>query len=135
MLYDYHLHSEFSDDSRAPMEAQIERGIALGLAEMCFTDHVDYGIKKDWTLTNVHYPEYFSKLYRMKRTYGDKIAIKNGLEFGIQTHTIPQYEKLLQDYGDQLDFVLCSIHQVEDKEFWTGDFMKGRTQDEYNARY
>ena len=49
MLYDYHLHSEFSDDSRAPMEAQIERGIALGLDEMCFTDHVDYGIKKDWT--------------------------------------------------------------------------------------
>ena len=157
MLYDYHLHSEFSDDSHTPMEAQIERGIALGLDEMCFTDHVDYGIKKDWTdageigwrggdgigtpksslepLTNVHYPEYFAKLYRMKRTYGDKIAIKNGLEFGIQTHTIPQYEKLLQDYGDQLDFVLCSIHQVEDKEFWTGDFMKGRTQDEYNQRY
>ncbi len=157
MLYDYHLHSEFSDDSHTPMEAQIERGIALGLDEMCFTDHVDYGIKKDWTdageigwrggdgigtpksslepLTNVHYPEYFAKLYRMKCTYGDKIAIKNGLEFGIQVHTIPQYEKLLQDYGDQLDFVLCSIHQVEDKEFWTGDFMKGRTQDEYNERY
>ena len=157
MMYDYHLHSEFSDDSHTPMEAQIERGIELGLAEMCFTDHVDYGIKKDWTdpgeiewrggdgigtpktslepLTNVHYPEYLAKFYCMKRMYGAKIALKVGLEFGIQTHTIPQYEKLLETYGDQLDFVLCSIHQVEDKEFWTGDFMKGRTQDEYNARY
>ena len=47
MLADYHLHSEFSDDSRTPMEAQIERGIALGLDEMCFTDHVDYGIMSD----------------------------------------------------------------------------------------
>ena len=42
MLADYHLHSEFSDDSHTPMEAQIERGIELGLDEMCFTDHVDY---------------------------------------------------------------------------------------------
>lgn len=157
MLADYHLHSEFSDDSHTPMEAQIERGIELGLDEMCFTDHVDYGIKQDWTapggigwrggdgvgtprtslepLTNVHYPEYFAKLYRMRRTYEGKIAIKAGLEFGIQTHTIPRYEQLLQTYGDKLDFVLCSIHQVEDKEFWTGDFMKGRTQEEYNERY
>lgn len=79
MRADYHLHSEFSDDSHAMMESQIERGIELGLDEMCFTDHVDYGIKQDWDdpgeigwrggdgigtprtslepLTNVHYPE------------------------------------------------------------------------------
>ena len=157
MRADYHLHSEFSDDSHAMMESQIERGIELGLDEMCFTDHVDYGIKQDWDdpgeigwrggdgigtprtslepLTNVHYPEYFAKLYRMRRMYAGKIAIKAGLEFGIQTHTIPRYEQLLKNYGDELDFVLCSIHQVEDKEFWTGDFMKGRTQEEYNERY
>ena len=152
MRADYHLHSEFSDDSHAMMESQIERGIELGLDEMCFTDHVDYGIKQDWDdpgeigwrggdgigtprtslepLTNVHYPEYFAKLYRMRRMYAGKIAIKAGLEFGIQTHTIPRYEQLLKNYGDELDFVLCSIHQVEDKEF-----MKGRTQEEYNERY
>lgn len=28
-----------------------------------------------------------------------------------------------------------SIHQVEDKEFWTQDFQRGRTQKEYNERY
>ncbi|MBR1627959.1 MAG: histidinol-phosphatase HisJ family protein, partial [Lachnospiraceae bacterium] len=33
------------------------------------------------------------------------------------------------------DFVLFSMHQVEDKEFWTGDFHAGRTQEEYNRRY
>ena len=128
MRADYHLHSEFSDDSHAMMESQIERGIELGLDEMCFTDHVDYGIKQDWDdpgeigwrggdgigtprtslepLTNVHYPEYFAKLYRMRRMYAGKIAIKAGLEFGIQTHTIPRYEQLLKNYGDELDFVL-----------------------------
>ena len=27
------------------------------------------------------------------------------------------------------------MHQVEDKEFWTGEFQEGRTQDEYNRKY
>ena len=38
----------YSDDSETPMEAQVERDISLGLREICFTDHVDDGIKRDW---------------------------------------------------------------------------------------
>lgn len=156
MLVDYHIHSEFSDDSRTPMESQIQRAIQLGVEEICFTDHVDYGVKKDWDqediqwrggdgvgtaaqdldpLTNVHYPEYFAKLYRMQKTYGSRITIRKGLEFGVQQHTIPLYRALLERYGSELDFVLLSVHQVENQEFWNGDFMRGRTRGEYNLRY
>lgn len=156
MLADYHVHSEFSDDSKTPMEMQIERAIELKLDEICFTDHVDYGIKDDWSvnkirrldfqgetnnidncdiLCNVHYPEYFLKLYRMKKTYDGRIKVKNGLEFGIQHHTINSYLDILNKYGDQLDFVLLSIHQVNNKEFWTQEFQTGKTQDEYNNAY
>lgn len=59
--------------------------------------------------------------------------IKKGLEFGIQTHTIPQFQKLFDNYD--LDFVILSCHQVGDKEFWKQDFQKGKTPDEYNAEY
>lgn len=156
MKIDYHIHSEFSDDSNIPMEEQIEKAISLGVHEMCFTDHVDYGIKNDWTdeeilwrggdgigiaaservpLMNVNYPEYFYKLDRMKKIYGDRITIRNGLEFGIQQHTIPRYQKLLREYGNKLDFILLSIHQVDDQEFWTGDFLTGKTQEECHFRY
>ena len=55
------------------------------------------------------------------------------MEFGVQTHTIPQYEKLFSSYP--FDFIILSVHQVEDKEFWTQDFQRGRTQEEYNLRY
>lgn len=155
MYADYHLHSEFSDDSTERMEDQIEQAIILGLDEMCFTDHVDYGIKKDWSegniewrehskgfpmwkqepFANVNYPEYFSKLDRMQEMYKGKIVIKKGLEFGIQTITTDQYEKLYDTYKDQLDFILFSMHQVDNLEFWTQDFQRGRTQKEYNERY
>ncbi|MBQ9647658.1 MAG: histidinol-phosphatase HisJ family protein [Oscillospiraceae bacterium] len=147
MKCDYHLHSEFSDDSDTPMEQQVERAIALGLDEMCFTDHVDYGIKKDWNepdisvradgtvLANVDYPRYFARLAELRRVYGGRIAIRGGLEFGMQQHTVPRYEALYEKYRDELDFVLLSVHQVEDREFWTQEFQRGRTQDEYNLRY
>ena len=156
MFADYHIHSEFSDDSRELMEKQIEKAIELGLDEICFTDHVDYGIKKDWDegniewrsgdgmnydvsdkdpLANVNYPEYFGKLLRMKETYKDRISIKQGLEFGIQSITIPQFEKLYNRYEEQLDFVLLSIHMINNLEFWTQDFQKGKTQKQYNEEY
>ena len=48
MRADYHVHTEFSDDSDYDMEKVVEDAIMLGLDEICFTDHVDYGIKKDW---------------------------------------------------------------------------------------
>ena len=48
MRADYHVHTAFSDDSDYPMEQVVRDAIALGLEELCFTDHVDYGIKTDW---------------------------------------------------------------------------------------
>ncbi|MBQ9328993.1 MAG: histidinol-phosphatase HisJ family protein [Solobacterium sp.] len=156
MLADYHIHTEFSDDSNEPMENQIRRAIELGLDEICFTEHVDYGIKKDWEegditwrggdgigtpkgsmepLANCNYPEYFGKLVRMRELFKGEITIKQGLEFGIQSITVEQFQKLYDRYSDRLDFVLFSMHQVDNKEFWTQDFQRGRTQKEYNELY
>lgn len=145
MFADYHVHTEFSDDSVYPMEQVIKDAIAMQIDEICFTDHVDYGIKEDWgcphpieyrgsePLANVNYPVYASKIREYQSIYHSKINIKMGLEFGIQTHTIPKYESLFKKYP--FDFIILSIHQVEDKEFWTQDFQKGKSQREYNERY
>ena len=152
MLSDYHVHTYYSDDSEYPMEEVVKEAISLGLEEICFTDHVDYGIKRDWDdpsgmlyrpggpgeparmpLANVDYPAYAAEIESLRSKYRDRIAIKMGMECGMQTHTIPQYEKLFSSYP--FDFIILSVHQVEDKEFWTQDFQRGRTQEEYNLRY
>lgn len=155
MYADYHLHCEYSDDSNEPMENQIQEAITLGLDEMCFTDHVDYGIKRDWddpegiiirhaiehgkevdlVLANVNYPKYFEALNMYQKKYASSISIKKGLEFGIQSITVDAYEKLYASYQDDLDFILFSMHQVNNLEFWTQDFQKGKTQKEYNDEY
>lgn len=145
MFADYHVHTEFSDDSVYPMEEVIRDAVRMGMEEICITDHVDYGIKLDWDcgqeityrsgepLANVDYPRYMEKIKELQRSYGDRIRIRTGMEFGVQMHTIPQFEALFKRYP--FDFIILSIHQVEDKEFWTQDFQRGRTQKEYNERY
>lgn len=145
MFADYHVHTEFSDDSIYPMEQVVQDAISMGLAELCFTDHVDYGVKDDWNsqvpvryrgnepLANVDYPRYFARIEELQKKYDGQITIRKGLEFGVQMHTISQYEELFGRYP--MDFVILSIHQVEDQEFWTQDFQRGRSQKEYNERY
>ena len=137
MYCDYHVHSNFSCDSSYEMEDVIKDAIKLGLKEICFTDHVDYDIKADWDdenpiiykdnkiVYNVNYPVYFEKLENFVIKYKDEINIKKGLEFGIQTHTIDKFQNLFNSYD--LDFILLSIHQIDDHEFWTGEFQEGKT--------
>ena len=145
MLADYHVHTEFSDDSAYPMERVAADALALNLDELCFTDHVDYGVKDDWDsgaevvyrdgqrLANVDYPRFMDEVQRVRELYRNEIVLKTGMEFGVQRHTEDEFRRLFNRYS--FDFILLSIHQVEDKEFWTQDFQNGRTQKEYNERY
>lgn len=147
MFSDYHVHTEFSDDSVEPMENVVQTAITLKMNEICFSDHVDYGIKCDqdefatveeakengYKELNVDYPKYFKKIEELQTKYRNQITIKKGLEFGMQTFTIPRFQELFNTYA--LDFVILSCHQVENQEFWTYDFQKGKGQDEYIARY
>ena len=123
MFADYHVHTSYSDDSEYSMEEVVKDAISLGLYEICFTDHVDYGIKRDWDdpqgmlyrpggpgepermpLANVDYPRYAAEIEALRSKYRDRITIKMGMEFGMQTHTIPQYEKLFSSYP--FDFIM-----------------------------
>lgn len=146
MIADYHMHTYYSDDSQYEMEKAVKKAIDLGLNEICFTDHVDYGIKlehEDYMrlneeerknrVANVDYTRYFEEIRQLQIKYKDRITIKQGMEFGIQTHTIPAFQTLFDRYD--FDFIILSCHQVEDKEFWTQDFQKGRSQQAYNERY
>ena len=128
------------------MKTQVGRAIELGLNELCFTDHVDYGVMTDWdegepkvwnglTYRNVDYPRYFDRLRELRRSYSGRIVIRQGLEFGVQRHTAARFDALYERWRDELDFILLSVHQIDDLEFYPPEFMKGKAQDEYNARY
>ncbi len=146
MKCDMHVHTAYSDDSKTPMEQVVLSSIEKGMDLITFTDHVDYGVKIDWDdpgttsrlvdglpLYNVDYDAYFREIETLQKKYAGQIQIKKGLELGVQRHTIDQFKKLCDQYP--LDFAICSIHQVNDLEFWTQDFQRGKTQKQYIEAY
>ena len=112
-----------------------------GLWDKDVFEKIDENAKKDWIKKigridlNVDYPNYFKEIEELREKYKDKITIRQGLEFGMQVHTIKDFQKLFDKYKEKFDFVILSCHQVNDKEFWTNEFQKGKSIDEYNAEY
>lgn len=130
MLADYHVHTSFSDDSETPMEDMVRRGLELGLDEIAFTEHVDYGVKTD---LNCDYPRYLSLLEELREKYRGRITLRRGIEFGVQTHTVPQFQRDFDRYD--FDFVILSNHQQGDQEYWRYQYQEGKTQEEYQRGY
>lgn len=143
MFCDYHTHTVFSDDSNYPMEECVKDAISLRIKEICFTDHVDYGVKYDLKdlkpeevegkVLNVDFEKYFPEIERVKELYKGNISIKTGLEFGVQKQTISQYEELFKKYP--FDFIIMSVHEIDNKELWNHSFQDGKTEAEYYSLY
>lgn len=130
MNADYHVHTYYSDDSECPMEQMVEKGIAIGLEEIAFTEHVDYGVKTD---LNCAYDAYFREIEELRIKYAGQITIRAGIEFGIQTHTVPLFQ---WDYDTHaFDFVILSNHQIGNKEFWNYEYQEGKSQEEFQQDY
>ena len=126
MLYDYHVHTGYSNDSAYPLRQVALDAIRLNISELCFTDHVDYGVLPDWdnpagarfengkVQTNCPYEPYFAEIDAVRNELGSHLDIRAGLELGVQSHTFEQNAALVERYRKKLDFVICSIHQVGD---------------------
>ncbi len=123
MIYDCHLHTDFSGDSHTPIRSQIERAILLGMEELCITDHHDYdsGFCEDHFELNL--PSYLDALRRIREAYRGKIRINLGIELGLQCHLreyLTQFDRL---YGNEFDFIIGSSHFVDrtdpyDPPYW-----------------
>ena len=124
MLADYHVHTAYSDDCDTPMEAMAGRAVDMGLDEICFTEHVDYDVPD---VVTCDYDAYFQGLEITRRRYGDRLAIRTGIEFGVQMETVEKDRRDFQAYP--FDFVLLSCHQVDGKELCRYQFPARKTQD------
>lgn len=124
-MFDYHMHSDFSEDCSTPMEATIESAIQKGFAEICFTEHLDYDYPDPDFLFDLDVIKYSEKITAMQKKYENEITIKKGIEIGIQPHLFERYEKLLR--SELFDFIICSLHASDRKDLHNGDFFVGRT--------
>lgn len=141
---DIHMHSSFSSDSEAPMEAMILGAIDKGLKRICFTEHLDYEYPGDDGngLFIVDIDAYQKELFRLKEIYEHEIEILFGIEFGLLPHLSESYSRIAASYD--FDFIIGSSHLISapwypddprhgdpyDDEFW-----RGRTVDDICEKY
>ena len=111
IVSDYHLHTSFSEDSDTPMEDMIRAAIALGLKEICFTEHLDLDYPKDCGSFLLDLDAYTDCLLSLRKTYGKVICIRLGLEMGMQAHLGETYARIAGQYP--FDFLIASQHLVE----------------------
>ena len=109
MPVDYHLHSQFSNDSKTTMEAICAAAVAQGLQEIAFTDHMDYNyprIRPDHQIFNID--TYMNTISHYQQQYAGQLTIRAGIEIGMEPHYLEQCDSVLQQYP--FDFVIGSIH-------------------------
>lgn len=127
-MYDFHVHTHFSNDCTIDMESYIEPAIAKGLKGICFTDHVDIDYPSDTTNFEICYTDYKNEIDRLREKYAEKIQIFTGVEFGLQPQIIDQ-DKIYFE-GKFFDYVIGSIHAAHKRELYGGDFLKNKTDHE-----
>ncbi len=129
-MFDYHMHSVVSFDGHDRGMQMAQAAKAAGLKEICFTDHLDYDpLEKMGVLafdTDAYNAEYDSLEI-------DGLKIRRGMEFGMTVDNISQFKKDLQ--RRPFDFVLGSIHFVDDLDVYFSEFWQGKTVFEAERRY
>ena len=65
MYSDYHVHTNYSDDSTYLMEDVIKDAIKMKMDEICFTDHVDLN-KNDYGYDYYNSENFFEKYNKIK---------------------------------------------------------------------
>lgn len=119
---DYHTHTEFSSDSKTPLEQMCERAITLGIQELALTDHADFLSFKTFE-EEIDLATRQRAIMAAQQKYGNVCKILNGIEIGQPQANPAEYERMLQLYS--FDFIIGSIHNLpNDMEISRLDYSK-----------
>ncbi|MBD3322664.1 MAG: histidinol-phosphatase HisJ family protein [Chitinivibrionales bacterium] len=116
VLVDYHVHTPYCGHAQGKIIDYIESGIAAGLSEIGFADHLGrYYLSRsqkrrywDWGMDEKACSRYFEELAGLRDVYNDRIAIKIGMEVDFIAGAEDIAGQLIEKFP--CDFILGSIH-------------------------
>ena len=118
---DYHVHTNFSCDSKTTMVTACDMAVLRGIDEIVFTDHADFEPLDECT-GYLRADAYMAEIRRCQFAYGDDLIIRAGVEVG-EGHLYPDaVADLLAAY--EFDFVLGSLHWVHGRPAFNGRYFK-----------
>lgn len=132
-LYDMHMHCHFSGDSEASPFAMAQHACDIGLAGICFTDHLDIDYKETPGLFDLDIPSYKKEIALVKNEFKDKLDICWGIELGLQPYLAERHAQIIAE--NPLDFVIGSTHVVKGTDVYYPPFYMNRNEDDCYREY
>ena len=112
-MFDLHIHTLHSPDSKQTIEEVCESAIAKGLSGIAICDHVDM-----WFSENLNTPAEISgclaDVRRAKERYGNSLEILQGVEMAEYLFDPENANRILQ--LGEFDVILGSVHSVAFEE-------------------
>ena len=129
-MFDFHMHSRVSFDGHDTGEALAKAALEKGLKEICFTDHLDYD-----PLEKMGCMAFDQAVYNAEYDHLEipGLKIRRGMEFGMTSDNVQQFKQDLQ--RRPFDFVLGSIHFVDDLDVYYPEYWSDKTVFQAERRY
>ena len=129
-MFDYHMHTIVSFDGHDRGLQMAQAAKAAGLKEICFTDHLDYDPLG--TMPNIAFDTaQYNAEYDALEVPG--LVIRRGMEFGLARDNVELFKKDLK--RRHFDFVLGSMHFVDDLDVYFQPYWDGKTVFQAERRY
>ncbi len=122
-MYDYHIHSYLSGDSKDSMEELCEAAIKHGIKEIAFTEHLD--------INKPTISESIIKITQLNKQYDKSLKILSGLEVNSDLNNNNVISKIISN--DFIDIVIFGIHDVNGIDLHEGNYFFGKTK--FNSYY
>ncbi len=127
-MFDYHVHTNFSNDCTTPAREMLNTALAIGMEEIAITDHYDPGYTDPDFPFRLDMLPYHNMLAAVQKEYRGKINVKKGLELGIQRTELKVCQKAVREYS--FDFIIASFHMSNGQLLHTYEFFQGRRDSE-----
>ena len=129
-MFDFHMHSRVSFDGHDTGLEMAQAAADRGLKEICFTDHRDF-LRREQQQSMLFDLEDYSREYDHLEIPG--LTIRRGVEYGLYEDNQDRMRRELRERS--YDFVLGSIHFVDDIDVYFQEYWQGKTVFEAQQRY
>ena len=121
-LVDCHNHTTNSYDGETPLFDMCDAANRKGFAVYCITEHYDCEAEKE-RLTPAHIINCYKEIDAYKAAHPTGTKILKGIELGQILQGKEQAKWVMDTCGDQMDFVIGSLHNVKDNpDFYLIDY-------------
>ena len=126
MLFDSHMHTCFSTDSKMKMDEAVARARELNIG-IVITEHMD-----------IAYPEPMAFIFDVEKYFEDYHKYRNenvllGIEIGMRSDCLEENCRLVEAYP--FDYVIGSVHVIDDIDLYTEQFYHGRSKQKVYEQY